>query len=459
MNVRPALPRLPRHPLVSLALCAAWLGGCGSSEDSTPAPVEQDSALTYYRDAKVILEKSCVGCHSEGGVAPFALDDYADVKTHAASVAAAVESGTMPPWKPDASCNSYQGDLSLAADDRETLLSWIAAGSVEGKVADYVAPGQAEDPFRADVSLMLPEPYMPLGSPDDYRCFIVPWTEQSAKFITGFNVEPDVVAQVHHVLLFRADPQALAAFQAMDDNDPGPGYTCFGGPVVGGAQAGAMPMNLGGWVPGARGNSFPKDVGIRIEPGSAIVVQMHYNTSHSTPSADQSGFSFSLADSVKRPALSRLITDPRWLEPGGMVIPAGEASVHHRAELDLGRFLQFLGASEIGLAAGDPYVIHRVTMHMHELGTRGRVALARAGEESCLLDIPEWDFHWQGAYTLAQPVAAQANDKLVLECWWDNSPANQAGHHGGEAHEPIDVEWGEGTRDEMCLTGVLVTAE
>src|SRR5262249_53099465 len=70
----------------------------------------------------------------------------------------------------------------------------------------------------------------------------------------------------------------------------------------------------------------------------------------------------------------------------------------------------------------------------------------------CLLQIDDWNFHWQGSYGFKQPKIFNPGDKLYLECHWDNSAGNQTG-------VPKDTWWGEGTTDEMCLGGFYYTKE
>ena len=78
------------------------------------------------------------------------------------------------------------------------------------------------------------------------------------------------------------------------------------------------------------------------------------------------------------------------------------------------------------------------------LAILGRYAYAD-GTTECMLDVPRWDFHWQGAYVLQNKTTFNPGDKMYLECHWDNSAGT------------TDVNWGEGTGDEMCLTGFYVT--
>jgi hypothetical protein len=92
-------------------------------------------------------------------------------------------------------------------------------------------------------------------------------------------------------------------------------------------------------------------------------------------------------------------------------------------------------------------------LHMHELGSIGRVAVLREnGETECLLNIPRWDFHWMAEYYFDTPVHLAPGDRLYVECHWDNSETNQK-IVNGVRQKPRDLQWG--TDDEMC--GAVLT--
>ena len=88
---------------------------------------------------------------------------------------------------------------------------------------------------------------------------------------------------------------------------------------------------------------------------------------------------------------------------------------------------------------------------------RGRIATD--GTEECLLDIPDWDFQWQLQYFLEPGTYAvvEPGESVRLECTYDNSAANQPVVDGVQ-QEPRNVQWGEGTFDEMCLMYLGVIA-
>jgi hypothetical protein len=389
------------------------------------------------------------------------------------AVRASIVNGTMPPWQPADDCNSYLDNMDLTPNEKDVLLAWLDGGVLEGDPADEPAPlnpGEFE-PFVADLSMQLPEPYTPTVQPDDHRCQLLPWPATETRFVTGTRVTPDQRAIVHHVIVFVVGPEQVAQYQAYDDAEEGPGYTCFGGPIPASAQSNVgvgggsrIPEQLGFWVPGVRSNLFPAGTGIRVEPGSMLVAQMHYNTSSSTPVADQSVIEIATTDSVEKEATVMQAVDLGWVTNGrfggeAMTIPAGEANVAHDTTIAFDSILVARSRQRLGLAEDAPLVLYTAGHHMHELGKTQRTEIQHAdGSKSCLLDTPDWDFAWQGRYTLASPVTFSPGDALWMGCTWDNTASNQP-LVGGVVREPTTVAWGEGTSDEMCLGGFYVTGQ
>jgi len=86
-------------------------------------------------------------------------------------------------------------------------------------------------------------------------------------------------------------------------------------------------------------------------------------------------------------------------------------------------------------------------MHMHRLGRSGSVFLVKEnGAEIPLVQIPEWNFDWQFTYLLEEPIQFEEGDQLRLECVFDNNATNA-----------VDVDWGEGTNDEMCVGNLYIS--
>jgi hypothetical protein len=292
--------------------------------------------------------------------------------------------------------------------------------------------------------------------PDDYRCFIIPWPAELTEpaYVIDQLALPDQIQMVHHVISFVAGPDEADFYIGLDEADPAPGYECFGGP----GKLDWSARWLGAWVPGMSNLTSPPGSGVQIEPGSSLIVQIHYNALPGDTAADQTSLAFKVTDTVERPGAFIPIVDYGWvIGATNMTIPAGEAEVHHGVELGRTNFMfDYLLGSQ-GFGQTEEVDVWRSALHMHLLGTRARLHIQQEdASEECLLEIDDWDFNWQGDYRLEQPVSFGVGDTIKLDCWYDNSEANQP-IVDGQPKQPETVGWGEGTFDEMCL-GVIYVA-
>jgi hypothetical protein len=350
---------------------------------------------------------------------------FADVQEHAGAVKAAVANRTMPPWMPADGCNEYVNDFSLTDEQIDRLVRWVDEGAAEGDPAEEGAPldvGDSRALSRVDLEVGMVDAYTMVETPDEYRCFVLDWPESETTYVTGMGVKPGNASVVHHVIAYLAPPSRVDDVLALEAEDEAPGYKCFGGPGFPGNEW------VGAWVPGNTGYDYPDGTGVRIEPGSKIVMQMHYNSLTAGTQPDLTTIRLKTDASVAKEAKIQPWTNPQWLGSDAMKIPAATSDVGHSFEQD-----------PTLLTGGKAILIHSPALHMHQLGTSARLSVQRGGaDETCLLDIPAWDFHRQGSYAMREPVRLEPGDKLRVECVWDNPTMN-------------DVTWGEGTGDEMCL--------
>jgi hypothetical protein len=431
---------MQRLPRLSALLAVVLLTAC--SEPVASPPPEQP--VTWHRDVAPLVQEKCGGCHVEGGIAPFTLQSYTEAFTMREALKAAVKARMMPPWQADPQCTEYADDRSLTDEQIALFTRWVDEGGMEGDAAE--APAQAPRTSqgglpRVDLELAMPVEYSPTQSPDEYRCFVLDWPETDLRYITGFVARPGQPSLVHHILAFLISPEQVDTYKALDAAEPGAGYPCFGGP---GGNNG-RPALIGGWAPGGRAALFPQGAGIRVRPGSKVVLQLHYNLSSANALPDRTSIALTLASSVEKIAIMQQWANPRWVDPGGMPIPAGQRDVRHYFAFDLASALSFITGGEF--QNNQPFTVHGAGLHMHTHGTWARLDIERrSGAKECMVHIPRWDFHWQGGYGFAQPKVVKPGDRIALECHWDNSLPNAK-----------DLEWGEGTGDEMCLGTFLMT--
>ncbi len=174
---------------------------------------------------------------------------------------------------------------------------------------------------------------------------------------------------------------------------------------------------------------------------------MHYSLAGANDLSDLSSVDLKIEKQVEKEAAFAPWLNTAWVG-GAMDIPMGEKEVKHSYTGDPRGFFK-LFSGDMDLKGG--FVVHAVTLHMHKLGTSALVRLEREdGTQETLLQISHWDFNWQRLYNFEEPVTVQPGDQLTVECHWDNSQENQP-IVGGVKQTPKDVNWGEGTVDEMCV--------
>jgi len=425
-----------------------WIGlaavaGCSGGQGSTNA-----HAPTYWQDVQPLLAGRCLQCHEEGGIGEFPLATYAEVHDVGEVMASTVEARLMPPWKA-APGPAYLNDPSLTDAQIAMIRAWVVAGMPEGDPGHpgSALPSQAVALPRVDATLQLPSPYLPTLSPDEYRCFVLPWSGGET-YVTGFEVHPGNSTIVHHSAAFLIRPDGIAGpgvIDTFDGWDPdGSGYSCFGGPAETGQDLEIPVQQIAQWVPGEGAVLFPDGVGIPIVPGSLIVLQMHYNTVQSDGSPDQTSVDLMIADDVEQIGAFAPYLNPAWTLGGSMVTQPGTTTTY-KSEGDPVPFFGVVLGDTIDLSNG--FTIYGGMLHMHTLGQTAEIHALRAsdGASEPIVSVPSWDFNWQLTYELAEPIAFAPGDELSLSCTFHNT-----------TDAPVD--WGENTEDEMCVGNLFVSA-
>lgn len=420
-----------RLGLGSAAALLLSLVGCGDEPSG-----KTEGSVTYQRDVRPIIERSCTTCHNEGGPTPY--DFTAPVGTStpewASAAVAAVSAGRMPPWMPADDCRDLMNVRTLTEDERAIFRAWSDEGFALGDEADFEPlPSSAgpDAPSAPDLEITPVEPYAPSpesGSVDDYRCFLLPYEFDQETYVVGSSVSPGQLALSHHALIYLIQPSALGAVEALEDEDEVSGYSCFGGP------GGGALTTIGGWVPGATTAISTDGSAMVIPAGSRLVLQMHYNTL-------AFGVGASLPDDQSTVKL--------WTTPEQPAYRLESLPLAHLS-MEIEPFESESRQQRVYTAPTDATIV-AVTPHMHLLGTSIEVSVERAAGPECLVDIPAWDFHWQQQYTFTEALDVKKGDRITVECTYDNSLANQPDVNGSQKM-PETVRWGEGTLDEMCLS-------
>ncbi|MFZ5468964.1 MAG: monooxygenase [Myxococcota bacterium] len=415
---------------------------CADRRDVAPAcsderaSVDAGAGLTYLADVEPILLARCKGCHVAGGAGPFPLTTYQEVFAKRHAVRQAVEQRAMPPWLPAKCCNEYLFDRSMSDAEVAIVTAWIDQGAPEGTAFAEPGPAPSVGLSRVDVRASMPEPYVPkppTGTSDDMRCFVLDWPAADTRFVTGVNIIPGRRELVHHVILAIASGDDLSVLDELDERSEGPGFDCNGG-----FARARVTGTIGGWEPGGPGLDFPDGLGVRVEGGAKLILNIHYSVAYSPPAPDQTVVELKV-DETARPFRTVTVANPMWLVDGAMTVKAGASDVPYSYQFDpTGLF-----------GRGKAMKLYSANIHMHEYAFAGTLGVVRQdGSRECLLHIPRWDLHWQGYYWFKEPTTLRPGDQLFIECRFNNSPSNPAVAAGTKQRVPHDIDWGED--EDMC---------
>ncbi len=385
---------------------------------------ESDSQTpNWAEDVSCLLYTHCTNCHNPNGVGPFSLLDYTDAYNNRFTIQYNVNEGIMPPWPPDHNYVSFAHEKVLTTDEIQVINDWVNAGAPQGD--PNLAPLQptynsTEVIENPDWVAQIPAYTSQASSSDDYRCFAIENPGTSDKYITSWEVVPGNVEIVHHVLIFKDSGSGPS------NNDNGDGYPCFGG------TGSPTSVYIGGWAPGQGSIHYPDGMGVKLAPGETIVLQVHYPTGSAGQIDDATKVNFEFSDVAVREVSSEFILNHfTTLTNGPLYIPANTTRTFY-SEYTLPADLTFLS----------------VFPHMHLIGRSIKAyAVTPGGTTIPLIDIPEWDFEWQGNYDFRQPLYLPAGTTLYGEAFYDNTTNNPY----NPSNPPINVSAGEATNDEMML--------
>jgi hypothetical protein len=102
------------------------------------------------------------------------------------------------------------------------------------------------------------------------------------------------------------------------------------------------------------------------------------------------------------------------------------------------------------------YIV-RAQGHMHLLGVGFSLTLNPGTPQArTIVNVPDYNFHYQRAYNLSKPIPVKAGDKLQVNCRYDPTLAQELPIL--RRLPPHFVTFGDGSSDEMCVGLVWTTA-
>lgn len=389
-----------------------------------------NAQTTWNQDIAPIMFAHCTTCHHDGGIAPASLMTYADAVDDGIDIRNNVIDGIMPPWPPDPNYVHFKNERVLSTDEIDKIVAWASDGFQEGTGSAPTPPVYTDDILMPDydLSIELPE-FTVTGDEDVYRTFVIHSGLAVTKYINASEFIPDNSKIIHHMLIY-ADTSDFS-WEA-DQADPEPGYASNGT-----TTSSPYAVLVGAWAPGDNIYQLPVGMGIEVPAGSDFAIEIHFAPDNDGESA---------APQLHLKWSDAVFTRPVWVNPilyhfhpvfqePLFYIPANTVQTFHEIYSD-----------DVSLNVDLSFI--SVAPHMHYLG-QTYLAYAKTPDNDSipLINVDNWDFHWQYSYTYQKLLKIPKYTDLYGIATYDNTSANEDNPND----PPQDVWLGEQTTDEMML--------
>lgn len=394
------------------------LAGAGETAVAIDYPAQRLHAAntpSYREDIAPIISENCASCHREGGIAPFAMDSHTMVLGWSPMIREVLMTKRMPPGQIDAHIGDFINDMVLADSDAQKLIHWIEAGAPN----DAASP--AEDPLA---QLSWPASEWAFGEPD-YVIEIPPQEVPATGILDYYNAMVDIdIPEDRWVRASQYIPGDRTVLHHTLHSIIPPGAT-RGGSLLGGDpdRPGIAP-----YIPGQSPRQEPPNTGGLLQAGSKIAMQMHFTTTgKATVDESRIGVWFYPKDFVPAERMSGQCAchfTPTWVN-----IPPFDPDYEMQQTITI----------------PEDSRLFSMTPHMHFRGKRMRfTAYYPDGTEEELINIANYNYNWQLAYTLKEPKFLPAGTKITAVGAFDNSAQNKMNPDPARS-----VPWGLQSMDEM----------
>jgi hypothetical protein len=417
------------------------------------------TAPTFNKEVAPILFNHCASCHRAGEIgSSLSLLSYDSARASAESIKEKVIHREMPPWPADSARSmKLRNDPSLSQKDIDTLIAWVDAGAPKGNDIDlpplptFPQGWLHPNGLAPDLVMPLPELHVPATGEIPYVAQMVKVPFLDDKWVVAMQVRPGNRAIVHHMAITEVVLDPGATPDNLDQLTRVARQLGLATGSVGSHPAVADPSNpaeydmLGVYTPGTTFEMYGDNSAKVLKGGSNLYLKfnIHYQTT-GQPETDQSMLAFWFRPDPPEHQLFRVPASGEAVVAGGNELltdtPGEKAEGTGVAIPPIPPFAE--NYEVIGITAYlEPVTIYQLQPHAHLRGKDFKYAVVYPdGREQTILTVPKYDFHWQLAYQLDQPLHLPAGSKLVVTAHYDNSLKNEhlLHHHHGVSNAPHD---------------------
>lgn len=380
-----------------------------------------NKSITFNEHIAPIVVKSCAPCHHQGGVAPFPLTNYNEVKKKARTVAKVVADRTMPPWPADPAYSHFVGEKYLTQEEIDLIQNWRAQGMKEGSgqaMAVYQKPNYTSNIGKPDLVLEIDPVALSADMKDRFFLMKIPGRLPKDTFVRAVEFvagTPDLVHHFNgHLLLYEKGANTSLFTKPYQLEITNGEYEGDFRKLKLENTDGSIPYRIHSavnYLPGVFGTAYPNGIGsFKLSSVFAFVGNdLHYGPSNRAV-LDKSYINVFFTDKPPSREISEIMLGTNGvskIEPPLQIKP-GTISKHQTS---------FLVPKDISVLTINP--------HLHMLGKKFLAyAVKPNGDTIPLIRINQWDFRWQYFYTFKKMVHIPKGSRIVAEATFDNTSKN-----------------------------------
>jgi len=366
------------------------------------------AAISYSKTIAPILKENCVACHVEGGIAPWAMSEYAMIKGFAPMMREVVRTKRMPPWHADPEIGHWRNEVGMSDDHTKTLIAWIEAGAQRGDGNDPLKAIPALDNKwtlgEPDLVIDIPAFDVPASGTVDYQFPTVANPYDKDVWVVAAEVIPGDPKAVHHILAGSSARELQGELSEIFENF------------------------ILTYAPGNEASKMPSGTGVFVPKGGVYQFQMHY-TPYGKKTTDRSKIGLHFSDTPPANFYREQVI-ANW----NLAIPPRAEAHEEKA------YFIFDKDAEL----------HALFPHSHYRGVSSIFDLVYPdGTQETILSVPNYDFNWQRTYQFDTPKSVPAGSKIVHKTVYNNSSKNR-----GNPAPDETVYWGLQSEQEMLYGSV-----
>ena len=443
--------------LILLSIIGLWFLAPQQGSKIEKATAE---SITFTKDIAPILNRNCVACHRPGNIAPMSLRTYDEVRPWSELIREKVVSRQMPPWHAAPAELEFANARRLSDEEIRKIVAWVDQGTSEGDPKDLPKPPSFSEAWQIgepDAVFTMDQDYtLETDLVDHYLYFRIPINFKEDRWVQAVEFRPGNRKVVHHAVAYIETPEHVAQERRLNPSSSSaakvwslldtqlPSIELMDGttrrmkpdtPIVNDGCSARDAEEVGGrnnsdvlsvYAPGREADVWPSGTAKKIPAGSNIVLQMHYAKKRGIVEKDRTSVAITFAKApVEKMVGTRSIINQLFAIPAGADNHEVTACWTYQRDVELISFMP----------------------HMHVRGRSMKYEVVYPnGKRQTLLDVPEYDFHWQTSYSLKKPLTIPSGATIKVTAHFDNSERNM--------HNPDPtkvVRQGSATFDEMMI--------